>query len=300
MSPRPERWLVITARVPSEELRDAVAEGLVALGGSAVEERNGELITYLPAEEHDAGAFGEALNRFVGAAVEVEARVEADSDWSERWKAGLAPRRIGNSIVVAPTWTEPELQPGDVLVSIDPEMAFGTGEHATTRSALRLLERVVKPGAEVLDVGTGSAVLAIAAAGLGAGHVLAVENDPDAVLNARDNIVRNHADEVVEIDLATVDEAYCANFGARFDVIVANVLSGIIRPLLPVFRSVLKPDGRVVIGGILVSEGETMQSAAQANGFTVEAVEVEEEWWTALLAPVAREAGSSPGTARSR
>ena len=300
MSPRPERWLVITARVPSEELRDAVAEGLVALGGSAVEERNGELITYLPADEHDAGAFGEALNRFVSAAVEIEARVEADSDWSERWKAGLAPRRIGNSIVVAPTWTEPELQPGDVLVSIDPEMAFGTGEHATTRSALRLLERVVKPGAEVLDVGTGSAVLAIAAAGLGAGHVLAVENDPDAVLNARDNIVRNHADEVVEIDLATVDEAYCARFGARFDVIVANVLSGIIRPLLPVFRSVLKPHGRVVIGGILVSEGETMQSAAEANGFTVEAVEVEEEWWTALLAPVAREAGSAPETVRSR
>jgi len=300
MSPRPERWLVITARVPSEELRDAVAEGLVALGGSAVEERNGELITYLPANEHDAGAFGEALNRFVSAAVEIEARVEADSDWSERWKAGLAPRRIGNSIVVAPTWTEPELQPGDVLVSIDPEMAFGTGEHATTRSALRLLERVVKPGAEVLDVGTGSAVLAIAAAGLGAGHVLAVENDPDAVLNARDNIVRNHADEVVEIDLATVDEAYCARFGARFDVIVANVLSGIIRPLLPVFRSVLKPHGRVVIGGILVSEGETMQSAAEANGFTVEAVEVEEEWWTALLAPVAREAGSAPETVRSR
>jgi len=298
MRTRPDRWLVITARVPSEELRDAVTEGLLALGGTAVEDRGSDLITYLPADDYDASSFAEALGRFVGSAVPVDARVEADADWSERWKAGLAPRRIGKSIVVAPTWTTPQLQPGDVLVTIDPEMAFGTGEHATTRSALRLIERVMTPGASVLDVGTGSAVLAIAAARLGAEFVLAVENDPDAVINARDNIARNHAEEVVELDLATVDEAYCTEFGERFDLIVANVLSGVIRPLLPDFRRVLKPDGRAIIGGILVSEADTMQQAAEASGFTVLSTEVEEEWWTALLGRADRKGASSRETGR--
>jgi len=300
MSPRPENWLVVIARAPSEDLRDAVTEGLLALGGSAVEDRGGELVTYVPAEGHDAARFREDLGRFVGVPIEVETRVEADADWSERWKAGLAPRRIGQSIVVAPTWTEPDLQPGDILVSIDPEMAFGTGEHATTRSALRLLEQVVTPGARVLDVGTGSGVLAIAAAGLGASHVLAVENDPDAVLNAKDNIRRNRADTVVRLDLATVDAAYGARLDQPFDVIMANVLSSVIVPLLPVFSSLLKSDGRVIIGGILIAEAEMMRGAVEAAGFDIMRTEIEEEWWTALLAPGSREAGPARETGRPR
>lgn len=283
MSPRPDEWLVITARVPSEDLRDAVAEGLVALGGSAVEERGSDLITYVPVAAYEPAAFRAALERFVGASVDVEERIEPDADWSERWKAGLGPRRIGRRIVVAPTWTEPELQPDDILISIDPEMAFGTGEHATTRSALLLLDNVVTPGAAVLDVGAGSAVLGIAAARLGARHVLAVENDPDAVINARDNVVRNRVADVLELDLATVDAAYLEARGQQWDVIVANVLSGIIKPLLPAFRDALKPAGRVIIGGILTTEADLMRAAANATGFTVLDEVVEEEWWTALL-----------------
>jgi ribosomal protein L11 methyltransferase len=142
----------------------------------------------------------------------------------------------------------------------------------------------VAPGARVLDVGTGSAILAIGAALCGATHVLAVDSDEDAIINARDNIERNRVAEIVELETTLVDEPYLAARGvAVFDIIAANVLSGVLLPLLPAFYRSVKADGHLILGGILEAEADDMIEAAQAAGFSLRAEDLEEEWWGGLF-----------------
>jgi ribosomal protein L11 methyltransferase len=289
---RPDRWLVLTVRAPSPELAGLVAEGLLALGGGAVEERGDALATWLPPpDDPDAFTAGarEELAAFLpdGAEVEVSWAWQENEDWSASWKRGLAPRRLTGRLVVKPTWTEWEAEPGQVVIDVDPQMAFGTGEHATTRGCLRLLDSVIREGDRVLDVGSGSAILSIAAVRLGASEAIAVEYDPDANLNARENLERNGVEGRVRIVEAMADDALLEELG-RFGLVLANILSGIIRPLLPAFRRALggAADGRLIVSGILRTESPDVIADAEAAGFTVERVDEEEEWWSALLRPV--------------
>lgn len=283
----PEKWLVLELVVSSSADRAALVEELVALGGGAVEERDDRLITYVvpPA---DAEAFvAEADARLREAAPDggfrLEWRWRENEDWLEAWRRGLKPRRIGR-LVVTPSWESPDLGEGDLAVAIDPEMAFGTGEHASTRGVLRLLQQAFRAGDRVLDVGAGSAILSIAAARLGAPEVLAVEADEDAIENARDNIERNGVADVVEFVHALVDDDFLAGQGdGRFDLILANILSGVLVPLLPAFRRALASSGRLILAGILDEESERVAEAAERAGFTLLAEDREEEWWSALF-----------------
>lgn len=283
----PDRWLVLRAEAEGAEERAAVAEALIALGGAAIEEQGDALVTYVM-PPRDPEAFLAEAEETLRAAAGREARLswswQANEDWSERWRRGLGARRVGRRLVVTPSWVRPRSRRGDIVIVIDPEMAFGTGEHATTRGALRLLEAALEPGDRVLDVGTGSGILAIAAARLGAREVLAVESDPDAVTNAADNLERNGVAERVELRCDVVDAAYLRALGPRrFDVIVANILSGVLVPLLGAFNEALDAGGRVILGGILREEAERVAAAARAAGFELVETDEEEEWWSALL-----------------
>ena len=277
-----KQWLVVTVRAPSDaQAADALTEGLLALGASAVQEHGDELVTYLPPPADFRGWIEQAQQKL---RAEIKWSLQDDQDWSESWKRGLQPRRVGRRFIVAPTWTAPEARPGDRVITIDPEMAFGTGEHATTRGALRFIEACVQQGSRVLDVGTGSAILAIGAAMCGASDVVAVEYDEDALINARDNIERNHVADVVQLESALVDDAYLRRYDDRaFDVIAANVLSSVLHPLLPAFHRALKEGGHLILGGILEAEADDMIEAAERAGFTLRAEDLEEEWWGGLL-----------------
>lgn len=282
---RDSKWLVVTIEAPSERANEALSAGLLALGGSAVQEDGAQLTTYVKAPD-DVEAWLERarpiLHDAAGVDVSITWQWQENEDWSETWKRGLKPRRVGRSFIVTPSWATPELRAGDKVIVIDPEMAFGTGEHGTTRGALRFIERVVKPGDRVIDVGTGSAILAIGAAMLGAVHVIGVDNDADAILNARDNIVRNGVPDIV-LEEGFVDEAYLRAAGAgAFDVVVANVLSGVLKPLLASFYSSLVPGGYVILGGILEEEANEMLDALAAAGFVVLGEDLENEWWGVL------------------
>jgi ribosomal protein L11 methyltransferase len=284
----PEAWLRITVTSPSDELVAVLAEGLVASGGSAVEENGAELSTYVPLDgdnsDSRAAEVTTRLRDVVGEDVDIRWEVVPEQDWIARWRSSLHPRRVGPRIIVAPSWTAPATGPGDILIRIDPQMAFGTGEHASTRGVLRLLQRVLLPQVQLLDVGTGSAILAIAAARLGARHVVAVESDADALPNAQQNVAANSVAERVTIVHGLVDEAFLKAYGGgSFDGIMANVLSGVLRPLLPAFHHALVTDGWVILSGILVEEAEDIRAAATEHGFRIEAEDLEEQWWSALL-----------------
>lgn len=287
----PARWLVLAVRGPGPELSGLVADGLLALGGAAVEERGDASITWLlPPDDVDAFV-ADARERLAewlpeGTPLDVEWQWQENEDWAAEWKRGLGPRQVTERIVVKPTWSEWDPAPGQVVIDVDPQMAFGTGEHATTRGCLRLLDRALRKGDRVLDVGSGSGILAIAAVRLGAREAVAVEYDPDANLNARENFEGNGVAGRITLVEALADDALLAEQGT-FDLVLANILSGIIRPLLPALRRALggSPGGRLIVSGILRDESPDVVRDAEAAGFRVEAVDEEEEWWSTLLRP---------------
>lgn len=285
----PARWIVLTVRAPSEELMDELAEGLVALGGLAVEQEADRLTTYVPEPAAPAPFLEHAearLAAIAGGPPELRWRWQADEDWAARWKEGLAPRRVGSRIVVTQPWHPVQPEGDDVVLVIDPSSAFGTGEHATTRGCLRLLESAVTGGERVMDVGAGTAILSIAAVLLGAASALAVESDPGAMDPAAANVARAGLGGQVALVNTVVDAAYISSLPG-LDLIVANVLSGVLMPLLPSFRAGLREGGRVIVGGILAREASAFHEAAMAAGLRTKAEDREDEWWAALMIPAA-------------
>jgi ribosomal protein L11 methyltransferase len=277
----PDRWLVIHLAAEDAGVREIAAAQLADFVGGAVEERGSGLTAYL-APPADVDATLDELRAALPADVSVSWEWLQNQDWAAEWKRGLGPREVTPRLVVKPTWTTWDAAPGQIVIDVDPQMAFGTGEHATTRGCLRLLDGVMLGGERTLDVGSGSAILAIAAVKLGASEAIAVEYDPDANLNAHENLEQNGVVAGVRIIEAMADPVLLGELGA-FDVILANILSGVIRPLLPAFRASLAPGGRLIVSGILRTEHEAVVADAVAAGFRVDQVDQEEEWWSALL-----------------
>ncbi|MEJ2216609.1 MAG: 50S ribosomal protein L11 methyltransferase [Gemmatimonadota bacterium] len=284
----PERWLVLTVRVPSDEFLDDLTEGLIALGGSAVQEDDDLLTTYLPPPA-DVEPFvrraAERLDALVpGGGVDVLWRWEADEDWSRKWRDGLQARRVGEHVIVTPPWDEPDPGPEDVVVVIEPSMGFGTGEHETTRGVLRLLQEAVRPGDRVLDVGAGSGILSIAAVLLGSGPEWAGEANEAAAESGRENLRRNGVTESVTLDCARVDADYLrARRAEPFDLILANVASSVLCPLLPAFGTVLAPSGSLILGGIMQAEADDVVDEARGAGLALVDDDREGEWWAGLF-----------------
>ncbi|MGH7464679.1 MAG: 50S ribosomal protein L11 methyltransferase [Longimicrobiales bacterium] len=281
-------WLRVTTTSPSEELTGLLAEGLLACGGSAIEEHGTTLVTYLPLDDGAAQVLDrmrQVLHAIFGTqAIELGTEEVAEQDWLAMWRAGLEPRRVGARVIVSPTWSTVDARPDDLVIRIDPQMAFGTGEHASTRGVLRLMQNLDLTDAVLLDVGSGSAILSIAGVLLGARHVTAVESDAEALPNALENTERSGAGERLTLLCALVDDGFLDAYGGgAFDGITANVLSSVLRPLLPAFHRALAIHGWAILGGILIEEAAMMRTAAREAGFAIEAEDIEEQWWSVTL-----------------
>ena len=218
---------------------------------------------------------------------EPQVRVIKAQDWTEAWKRFFPALPIGERLVVVPTWVEYEVQPGQIPLYLDPGMAFGTGLHATTRLCLIALERLLAPGMTVLDVGTGSGILAIAAALLGAEHVDAMDSDPVAAEVAQENAALNKVAERISVSHATLPGRPLTRAplyeGAPHDLLLINILAEIIIDLAPSLPDFIKAGGLCVASGILSEKSQSVQDALQAEGLSV-IEQLEEDGWVALVA----------------
>lgn len=207
-----------------------------------------------------------------------EERLVSDEDWANAWKAYWKPLRIGERLVVVPSWEEYRQAAGDVVVRLDPGMAFGTGTHASTALALRLLEREMMPGMAVLDVGTGSGILAIAAALLGAGSVVALDIDPVAVRVARENTAKNRVADRVEV----IHGEAASRPDASADLVVANITADVLMAIAGDLVRVLRPGGTLILSGILLQEARRVAEAFDRPGVARRHA-LEQDGWTALV-----------------
>jgi ribosomal protein L11 methyltransferase len=267
----------ITVRIKPGSRRDDVLAALFEAGAEGVQELPDTLVTH--AHGSDAATRLERAALAVGNDIAVETEPLEISDWSERWKQALTAQAVG-FLTIVPPWLAGGRDPTATIV-IDPGMAFGTGDHATTRSVVMLMQQVVRPGDHVADLGTGSAVLAIAAAKLGAAPVVAIELDPDAIENAEENVRRNDVGDVVSI--IEGDAALLLPLVAPVRVVTANIISSVLIDLLPTIADALDDNGCAILSGILVSERSMMLDHLAAAGWRV-ANEIEDgEWWSATV-----------------
>ena len=186
-----------------------------------------------------------------------------EQDWSECWKQYYKPFRAGKRLVIKPSWENWEKQPGDLIIELDPGMAFGTGTHETTAMCVELIEKHYR-GGKVLDVGTGSGILAIAAARLGATDVLGVDIDPMAVRVARENVEKNGLSAVIDIREGDL----VAGLGdVRCDFAVANILADVIALLAGPLKKHLVPGAQFVCSGILKEREDDVKAVLEKNGY---------------------------------
>jgi ribosomal protein L11 methyltransferase len=263
-------------RVESASHREEALAALFASGAQGVHEDGVALVTSFPFEGEALAAVAavQAIDQVAVCQVSEAPAV----DWSVAWREHARVVSSG-SLTIAPPRLAGDLDPASTIV-IDPGMAFGTGDHASTRGAALLLQDVVRPGSTVADLGSGSAVLSIAAAKLGASRVWAIELDPEAQENAAENVSRNDVADVVH--LFEGDAGVLLPLAGPVDVVVVNIISSVIIGLLPAIADALTPGGHVVLAGILDNEHHVIVDALERDDWKLRRAHVEEDWWSAL------------------
>lgn len=296
-------WLELAVEADVEAV-EAVSEilGRVAGGGTSVEpafdlvdeglraridpSRPATVRAYVPARDEagaaraitDATEMLGHLQAFGLLAIgELRTRVVHEEDWAEAWKAHFPVLRVGRRLVIRPTWRRHRSEPGDVVLALDPGMAFGTGLHPTTRLCLALVEdladRGLLAGARVLDVGCGSGILAMAAARLGAASVLGLDPDPIAIESTASNARRNRLARRIRARQSSIPSGE-----GPFDVVLANLIASLLVELAPRLRDELVPGGTIVASGIFVDREDEVRRAFESAGLRVTGREAEGDW----------------------
>ncbi|MHB8630848.1 MAG: 50S ribosomal protein L11 methyltransferase [Candidatus Limnocylindria bacterium] len=281
----PIRWLEIAVPAHAEAV-EAVSEILARVGynGVAVEEPLAAAALHVVKAYlvHDRvarirvrrvrDALGHLQAFGLGPIGDLTVREIEDEAWLETWKASFKPIRVA-AFLVRPTWSDAD--PGDAIVlSLDPGMAFGTGLHPTTQACLRTLSRIDIAGKRVADVGTGSAILAIACAKRGAREVVGVDVDPVAIREATENVARNGV--VVDLRVGTA-----ADLDGRFDIVLANIVAAVLQKIAADLSKHLAPRGTLLVAGIIATEEDETEAAFAAYGLrTVARAEVGD--WVSL------------------
>jgi len=290
-------YVEVIATVPASQTEQAADALRAATGGDvwidapftqadlesdAVIRRDGsaQVHAYVP-RDRGGGIVAEAARALRAEGIEprVAVRDVAEEDWAESWKEHFHVERYGERIVVVPSWRAFEPVPGDVVLKLDPGMAFGTGQHETTRMCLEAIERHVRPGMRVLDAGCGSGILSIAAALLGAREVRAVDIDPNCVRVTAANARANGADAIVRAAEGSPGSAWpFPEPAAGFDVVVANIIARVIIEIAAPLVAALAPGGRLIVSGVIGERERETCAALAAAGARVESVRAMGDW----------------------
>ncbi|WP_417910210.1 50S ribosomal protein L11 methyltransferase [Candidatus Electronema sp. PJ] len=287
-------WLK-TSLVCPEMLLEAVTDLLGVLSGSAVEQsptQGGQstvsgFFHYTTDAEQEAARsrleqeLAELFAAYNLPAPPVQYAVLADEDWATSWKQFFTPFAIAPGLVIKPSWESYTPKPGEQVLEIDPGMAFGTGQHASTKLALGLVQSCLRNGPleRVLDVGTGTGILAMAAALFGAKVITAIDNDPEAVQAAAENIALNGLEHQIAVAVTPLSELH-----GSFNLICANILHDVLVELAPALVARLVPQGQLVLAGLLRGEQEeSIVSVYGQLGLTLQQAVYEEDWVALLL-----------------
>ena len=243
---------------------------------------NGKVTTkaYLPVNDqltHRLQAVQDEVNRvlkLLSVTGDITLQRVAEEEWATAWKAYYKPFRVGNRIIVKPAWETYQGKTGDIVIELDPGMAFGTGNHPTTTMSLILLEQFVKPGFKVFDIGTGSGILAIAAAKLGASEVVAVDVDPVAIETAWENCQRNKVSNIVSIIPGNLLE----ELSGRANIVVANITADVLLDLIVDLKPYLISGGVFIGSGIIDPYFQDVRDALADHDFKLLEISGEEEW----------------------
>lgn len=251
--------------IPEQENTEVVTVSAYYADDEKLEKRLAEIDEQLALIEERIGKYRFGNTRF---------RKVSEQDWANEWKQYFHVTHVGKSLVIKPSWEKYAPKEGEHVIEIDPGMAFGTGTHHTTNMMMERLENVITPDSTVFDVGTGSGILAIAAAMLGAKSVKAVDIDAVAVRVAKENVADNGLSEQIEVregDLLHGTEG-------KADVIIANIIADIVIMLLQDIPQKLNDDGVLLASGIIEERMPDVEAAAQAQGLYVDAVDHRGGW----------------------
>ncbi len=271
----PTRYILLTLSIPEEQMD--VATGVLSMYPMiGVESGLDEATVTFDERDWQDGYLTSIVDELHAAGVDVKVvkqGTEEDQNWNAEWEASIDPVIVNERIAIVPEWKADQVDAPMKLI-ITPKMSFGTGHHATTRMMCRLMETRVHSGEVWTDVGTGTGVLAILAAKLGASHVYAFDNNEWSILNAEENVVRNNCSEQVkleQIDLESTSLPIC-------DGLAANLYRHLVIPFSKNFVESVKPGGLIIVSGILKYDADEVKAPFLDLGCTVEAELAESEW----------------------
>lgn len=302
---KPKAWLEASI-ICSGELAEAVAEvfsrfspdGVVmnsvtrydSLGHEEIPTGNMQVVAYFPQDEST-----ESLRNQLEQAIwhmsqivpldPIEYQLVLDQNWMEAWKANYKPLKIGRNLIVLPAWVDPALAENRIPIIISPDMAFGTGTHPSTQLCMLALEKYGVKEMDVIDIGTGSGILSIEAAKLGAERILGVDNDPDAIPSAINNAALNGVADKIVFEVGTHTDVLKRTDGLNQSPrVIANILSPILANMLSTGLSdLISPSGLLFLGGVLDHQAQSLADLARSLGLSLRETLQQEDWVVLVL-----------------
>lgn len=209
---------------------------------------------------------------------DLETRTVDEEDWANAWKEYYHVTLIGQRLVIRPSWREYTPKSDEVVLTLDPGMAFGTGLHPTTRMCLEQIEKRVRPGMRILDVGTGSGILAIAAGKLGAESIYAIDNSSVATESARENAAMNDLSECIQVQLGELSMEEARRMEGQYDLVIANIIAHIIGSIAPQLATTVAPNGLLIVSGIIEARRQDAEGPLLEAGLELVEESMIEDW----------------------
>ncbi len=260
----------------ADEYQESLIAELFDMDFDGFEQREGQIITYITKENFgisDRERIDQLLATYPGDGFIESEEVVADQNWNEQWEETIQPQTIGR-FLVKPTWSQASVSDDKILLEIDPKMSFGTGYHETTRLMLRLLPKVIQKGDILVDAGTGTGILAIAAIKLGAKHVHAFDIDEWSYENTRENILLNDVADYITVKKGSTETI---PKGKQADLVLANIERNTILELLPDLSGALKKGGHLLLSGLLESDKQSVLDKLKSD-YEISEILQENEW----------------------